>query len=157
MELQQAESIADSIIQRLKPYCQKDKIEVAGSTRRKKATVNDIDFVLIPSDPWNLNYEISSLGQMPVKGGKIQRINHNGVQVDLYFAEPQTWATLLLIRTGSKENNIRLTSLAKKKGWHLHASGSGLFNETGQRIAGDTEESIFEALGIPYQEPEARG
>jgi len=162
MDLQRAQKIADGIIEKLKPYClRRDDgyvyIEIAGSVRRKRPFPRDIDLVLIPSDPWNLNYEIASLGQVPVKGGKIQRINHDGVQVDLYFAEPKTWATLLLIRTGSAQNNIRLASLAKRKGWHLKASGDGLFDENGQRIAGETEESIFEALGIPYQRPEARG
>ena len=153
MELQRAEYIAGEVIKRLSPYC---RIAVAGAVRRKKATVNDIDFVLIPSDPWNLNREIKELGFAKIKGPQIQRIIHDGVQLDFYFATPKTWATLLLIRTGSIQNNIRLTTLAKRKGWHLHASGSGLFNEKGERIAGDSEESIFEALGVPYQRPEDR-
>jgi len=46
--------------------------------------------------------------------------------------------------------------LAKRKGWHLKASGDGLFNEKGERIAGETEESIYEALGTPYQTPDER-
>jgi DNA polymerase (family 10) len=74
-------------------------------------------------------------------------------QVDIYIADETTWATLLLIRTGSTENNIRLCSRAKDMGWHLAASGDGLFNEMGKRIAGDTEISIYNALGLPYQEP----
>jgi len=77
-------------------------------------------------------------------------------QIDIYFASPATWATLLLIRTGSAENNIRLATLAKKKGWHLAASGDGLFDENDQRIAGDTEISIYKALGLPFQPPEKR-
>ena len=79
------------------------------------------------------------------------------IQIDLYFAEPETWATLLLIRTGSTENNIRLATRAKELGWHLAASGDGLFNENGERIAGDTEISIYNALGLPWQRPEERG
>ncbi|MBA7704171.1 hypothetical protein ES703_112972 [subsurface metagenome] len=161
MDLQRAKNIANIILERLQPYC--SRIEVAGSVRRKKPTVNDIDFVLIPSDPWNLEHEImglrmagQSLTAPHADGAKLKRFTYNGVQIDLYFAEEKTWATLLLIRTGSKESNIRLTSLAKKKGWKLHASGTGLFNEKGERIAGDTEESIFEALGLEYLPPEKR-
>ncbi|MBA7714607.1 hypothetical protein ES703_123634 [subsurface metagenome] len=45
---------------------------------------------------------------------------------------------------------------AKIRGWRLAASGDGLFNEKGERIAGDTEESIYKALGLPYQPPERR-
>ncbi len=155
MELEKAKAIAEGVIKRLSPYCQ--RIEVAGSVRRRKSTVNDIDFVLIPSDLWNLTYEIMSLGPSVAAGEKLKRINYYGVQVDLYFADELTWATLLLIRTGSKENNIRLATLAKRKGWHLAANGNGLFNEKDQRIAGDSEESIYETLGLPYQAPEERG
>ncbi len=163
MELERAQKIAEEVIKRLSPYCKRredDKgyyIEVVGSVRRRKPRVRDIDIVLIGSDFWNLSHEIMGLGQSHMEGEKIKRVNYNGVQVDLYFADEKTWATLLLIRTGSKENNIRLASLAKKKGWHLAASGDGLFNENGERIAGDSEESIYEALSLPYQEPEERG
>ena len=89
MDLKRAESIANTVIQRLKPYC--SQIEVAGSVRRKKATVNDVDFVLIPSDPWNLSHEIAGLGMAKIKGPQIQRIIHDGVQLDFYFARPKTW------------------------------------------------------------------
>ena len=145
MDLQRAEKIASEVIKRLSPYCQ--RIEVAGSIRRRKEWVNDVDLVLIPLDLWNLHHEIMGLGQVRMSGNKIMRVMVGNTQIDLYFATEETWATLLLIRTGSKENNIRLASLAKKRGWHLAASGDGLFDETGERIAGDTEESIFEALG----------
>lgn len=151
MELEHAKKIAEKVLERVSPYC--SKIEVAGSVRRGKPQVNDIDFVLIPSDPWNLTHEIMGLGPSTAAGDKLKRVKFDDVQVDFYYATPETWATLLLIRTGSKESNIRLASLAKKKGWRLAASGDGLFNEKGQRIAGDSEESIFEALGLPYQEP----
>ena len=154
MELGKAKVIADQMICRLSPYCL--RIEVAGSVRREKPVVRDIDIVLIPSDPWNLSHELSALGPSKIAGDKLKRIIYNSVQVDVYYATPETWATLLLIRTGSKENNIRLATLAKKRGWRLAASGDGLFNEKGERVAGDSEESIYEALGVPYQRPEER-
>ena len=56
MELEKARAIASEVVKRLSPYCQ--RIEVAGSVRRKKAQVNDIDLVLIPSDLWNLHIEV---------------------------------------------------------------------------------------------------
>jgi len=151
MELERAQKIADAVVKRLAPHC--SRIEVAGSIRRKKPQVNDIDLVLIPQDPWSLHGELMKLGQLKMSGKKIVRVIVGSTQVDLYIAEPETWATLLLIRTGSKENNIRLATLAKNKGWHLAASGDGLFDGTGKRIAGDSEESIYEALGLAYQEP----
>ena len=153
--LERAEKIAEEVVKRLRPYCQ--KIEVAGSVRRKKAWVKDIDLVLVPSDLWNLHHEIMGMGQVRMSGNKIMRVMAGATQIDLYFASPETWATLLLIRTGSAANNIRLCSRAKEMGWHLAASGDGLFNETGQRIAGDTEISIYNALGLRWQRPEERG
>ncbi|MBA7483022.1 DNA polymerase/3'-5' exonuclease PolX [subsurface metagenome] len=154
MKLERARSIADEVIKRLSPYCQ--RIGVAGSVRRQKPMVNDIDLVLIPNDLWSLHGELMKLGQLKMSGQKIMRVMIGNTQVDIYIADETTWATLLLIRTGSKDSNIRLCSLAKKKGWHLAASGDGLFN-AGERIAGDTEESIFKALGLPFQRPEDRG
>ena len=155
--LERAQKTADAIVEKLKPYCK--RIEIAGSIRRRRPRVHDIDICLIPSDPWNLHHEILGLCRpfpATANGNKLMRIQANGTQVDIYFADETTWATLLLIRTGSAENNIRLCSIAKKRGWHLHADGSGLFDETGHRIAGDTEASIYEALGLKYQRPEKR-
>ena len=166
MELERGQKMAAEVIKRLSPYCQttvrpgnkvRHWIEVAGSIRRKKPFVNDIDLVLIPTDLWNLHTELMKLGQLKMSGQKIIRVMVGNTQIDIYVADEDTWATLLLIRTGSAENNIRLATLAKKKAWHLAASGDGLFNERGQRIAGDTEESIYEALGLRYEEPWERG
>ena len=159
MELETAQRIAQTVIERLSLYCK--RIEVAGSIRRRKPQIRDLNIVLIPSDPWKLEHEVDNFARPftpKLSGDKLKRFNvAGGIQVDLYYASPETWATLLLIRTGSAENNIRLCSLAKKRDWHLAASGDGLFNENGQRIAADTEESIYEALGLPYQRPEERG
>ena len=157
MKLEVAQKIAADVIERLSPYC--SRIQAAGSIRRRKEIVHDIDLVLIPSDAWNLEGEVLALArpfQPKMSGEKLKRFDYNGAQVDLYFASEETWATLLLIRTGSKENNIRLCSRAKDMGWHLAASGDGLFNEKGERIAGDSEISIYNALGLPFQRPEER-
>lgn len=157
IELERAEKVAAAVIKQLSPHCQ--CIEVAGSIRRHKAWVNDIDLVLIPNDLWDIHTELVKLGdgQLKMAGKKIMRVMVGDIQVDVYIADGETWATLLLIRTGSAQNNIRLCSLAKKRGWHLAASGDGLFDENGQRIAGDSEESIYQALGLLYQEPGERG
>lgn len=163
MELARGITLANEIIAELKPYCRPLRIEVVGSIRRKKPDVNDIDIVLVPADPWNLFPAIEKLGPYHVNengqishGAKIRRIDYKLAQIDFYIATEEIWATLLLIRTGSKENNIRLCTHAKNKGWHLAANGDGLFDQSGKRIAGDTEESIYKALGLPYQAPEKR-
>ena len=158
MKLNQATLIAEKLKQELKPHC--DRIEIAGSIRRGRPIVHDIDIVLIPKPEAVLALDslLTSRGSLKSHGPKLTALTlpYEGIDVDIYRASSSTWATLLLIRTGSKENNIRLCSLARKKGWQLKANGEGLFNEKGQRIAGDTEQSIYEALDTPYQEPPER-
>ncbi|GAJ14573.1 unnamed protein product, partial [marine sediment metagenome] len=80
MKLEQAQKIAEEVVKRLSPYCQ--RIQIAGSIRRQKPQVRDVDIVLIPSDPWNLTHEILGLGLSSVAGGEIRRVNYNGTQVD---------------------------------------------------------------------------
>lgn len=160
MRLEEAKTIAERVKQTLTPYC--DRIEIAGSIRRRKPAVHDIDVVMIPKPEaaLTINYALSHIGTIAKDGPKIKQLwyteNQTLISVDIYIATPVTWSTLLLIRTGSKENNIRLATIAKTKGWQLRASGEGLLDQAGNRIAGDTEQSIYEALGLPYQEPEER-
>jgi DNA polymerase (family 10) len=168
MLLKPAQEIANQIIEELKPYC--DRIEVAGSIRRKKSIVGDIDIVLIPSNQGQVLFQLAQFGKLKLSGPKIIRVTMGftkGIDLDCYIATPETWATILLIRTGSKEHNIRMCMRAANMGMKLHADGSGLFRkvetemepgvmEREERIAGDTEESIFEALGLPYKRPEER-
>lgn len=136
-------------------------VEVAGSIRRLRPRVHDVDLVFNPIAPPAEELRLRCLMMPNIQvlkwGPKLAGITYCGVPIDLYFSTPETFHTLLLIRTGSKENNIRLCSIAKAKGWKLHASGDGLFNERGERIAGDSERSIYDALGVPWQEPWERG
>lgn len=157
---ERAEQVAQEVVKKLEPYC--SRIEIAGSIRRKKHWVHDIDIVCIPEDSWNLYHTVIGLCRPLTPGASGQKLMrfklpNAGIEVDLYFASEMTWATLLLIRTGSAQNNIRLAKRAKDLGWHLHADGTGLFAENGHRIAGDTEASIYKALGLTYQSPEERG
>jgi DNA polymerase/3'-5' exonuclease PolX len=149
MKLEYAEQVAKDIVALLEAHC--ERIVVAGSIRRCRPDVNDIDLVLIPKDAFAFNLRLLELQkdgllQPMVKkdgktatGGKIRSYVFKGAQIDFNFATPQTWGTLLLVRTGSKEHNIRLASLAKDRGWKLHASGEGLTDAQGRRVAGDTE------------------
>lgn len=159
LRLEEAKLIAEGVKATLSPHC--EEIEIVGSIRRRKPLVHDIDIVMIPKPEAALvlNSVLCSIGSPEVDGPKIKRLKlpNENIAIDIYLATPATWATLLLIRTGSAESNMRLATLAKTKGWHLKVNGDGLLDEDGNRIAGDTEESIFAALGIPYQEPNDRG
>lgn len=156
MNVEDAQKIADEVVGKLNPYC--SRIQVVGSIRRQRADIRDIDILLIPSpgSSFGLSQAMEELfGKFSVNGDKIKRAQFKDQQIDLFFADETTWDTLMLIRTGSVESNIRLTSLAKSKKWKLWASGKGLTDETGKVIA-TTEQGIFEALGIQYLTPEMR-
>ena len=161
MILETARTIANRVKEELMPHC--ERIKIVGSIRREKPIVHDIDMVLIPK-PYAavvMSGLLTTIGELKANGDKIKRVhipakNTANIDIDIYLATPASWATLVLIRTGSKENNIRLATLAKRKGWQLKANGNGLFNDRGERIAGDSEQSIYQALGIPYQEPQER-
>lgn len=151
MKLKEALLLANEVYFLLNPYC--EKIAVVGSIRRQKAEVKDIDIVLIPSNPGGLSHEIDQLGPPVLDGEKLRRVDYKGAQVDLYYATPQTWATLLLIRTGSKESNIRLCSRARYLDMKLKANGDGIIGKDGQLILIESEEQIYNILGLKYKEP----
>jgi len=151
MKLEEAQRIASEVYERVGPHSR--QILVVGSVRRQKAEVRDIDFVLIPYNPGQLSHEIDKLGSPVLDGEKLRRVDYKGTQVDLYYATLQTWATLLLIRTGSKESNIRLCSRARYLGMKLKANGDGIIGKDGQLIPIESEEQIYDILGLPYKEP----
>lgn len=160
MSLESGRNTAERFLE----WAQLTNAVVAGSIRRQRPIVHDIDLVFDcspascskPIHRWLVRIQTEDM-QILRWGPKLAAITYHGVPIDLYFSTPETFHTLLLIRTGSKESNIRLCSIAKARGWKLHASGEGLFNERGERIAGDSERSIYDALGVPWQEPWERG
>ena len=162
MKLLEATQIAVELVEKLRPYC--DRIEVAGSIRRGRREVKDIDIVAIPNEDkilaggfFNVQHLVASItGDQPHGGHAYMACSYRRVSVDIYLAAPPSWGTLLLIRTGSKQHNIKLATLAKSRGQRLHASGQGLFDSYNRRIAGDTEEGIFKALGLPFIPPGER-
>ncbi len=156
MLLNEAIETAERFIPLIHPLC--DRIQVAGSVRRGKAEVKDIDLVVIEKTEGliNLAQFITTLGVVRINGPKIKRMVWEDKSIDIYSTTPEDFACTLLIRTGSAENNIRLCKRALEIGMHLSASGLGLFNAQMQRIAGDTEQSIYEALCLLYQEPADR-
>jgi DNA polymerase (family 10) len=154
MELAYAQKLAQDIVEQIRPHC--ERIEVAGSIRRKKSEVRDIDIVLIPK-PLLWHRIIATLqrkmeAEVVKRGDNIAQLTIKDVNVDLYVATPETWGGLLLIRTGSAGHNIRLSKRALSMGLKLTHSG---LTKDGKIIA-STEKEIFEALSLNYIEPEER-
>ena len=152
MKLQQAETTAKNFLSEIKEFC--ERIVIAGSIRRKKPEVNDIDIVLIPRQREHLIQRIRKISRVEVQGKKLIRTEYSNVQIDAYFATEETWGILLLVRTGSKEHNIKLCQHAINKGMKL-SSEKGLMKD-GKVIASKTEEEVFQALGMDYVEPGER-
>ena len=174
MLLIEATKLAVEIVSKLIPVC--DKVEVAGSIRRGKGEVRDIDIVAIPNEDKLLaggffcrQHLISTLAFPAVpraNGTKLATFLYKGeplykgaqfdAAVDIYWATAETWGTILLIRTGSKEYNVCLCIQARSRGWVLHAGGEGLYDGMDRKIAGETEEGIFKALGMRFVPPGER-
>ena len=159
MSVGAALQIADSLMQALKAHGGVAQIEVAGSTRRRKETVGDIDILVTSAEPERV---ITTFVSLPsaldvfAHGETKASIRHQeGIQVDLRVVEPEAFGAALQYFTGSKEHNVRIREIAGKKG--LKLSEYGVFNEkTNQRIAGATEAEVYEAVGLPWIPPELR-
>jgi DNA polymerase (family 10) len=163
-------TLARRIVDELRPASH--RIEIAGSLRRGNPTVHDIDIVLMPQ---RVSYQFVLGDELPldqilrhlVERGSLTEVRgkekkkcfvaaKTGVPVDLYIGTQETWTTLLLIRTGSKEHNIKLAQRARELGMKLRASGDGIEDASGQLLRVSTEEELFSLLQVPYIPPEDR-
>ncbi len=151
--------LAESIVAKLKEGAAVDRIEVAGSIRRRKETVGDID-ILVTSEKapevMDLFVRLPMVDRVVAKGEtKSSIITEEGVQVDLRVVAEDSFGAALQYFTGSKEHNIRLREMAVKAGLKLNEYG--VFRERDEkRIGGRTEEEMYKALKLPYIPPELR-
>jgi DNA polymerase (family 10) len=157
LELAKAEKVALNIESSIKPLC--DKIKVVGSIRRKKPFVGDCDFVILATDAnWAKIVHTLRKSKVICAGPSLIKLNYPAeeglFQADFYRATQQTFGIQMLIRTGSADHNMWLASYALIKGFRLKYSSGLLRDEV--VVAGGTEESVFEALGLPCTEPEQR-
>jgi len=130
---------------------------VAGSVRRKKETIRDIDIVAVSKHPAPvMEYFITmpEVTNVYAKGETKSAVRlRSGIDVDLRVVPPESFGAALNYFTGSKDHNVVLRGLALKKGYKLNEYG--LFKGKRQ-IAGKTEEEVYKALGLCYIEPELR-
>ena len=131
----------------------------AGSLRRMAETIGDVDLLVAATDAGPIMDAFvgsPEVRQVLAHGDtKSSAVVASGLQVDLRVVPPDVWGAALLYFTGSKAHNIRIRELAIRKGWKL--SEYGLFDAaTDERIVADTEESIYERLGLPFIPPELR-
>ncbi len=132
---------------------------VAGSLRRMKETIGDVDLLVAAVDPAPVMEHFCSLPNVesvPARGSTKSRIVlHNGLGVDLRVLPAERWGTLLSYFTGSKEHNVRLRELALKRGLSLNEHAFSHENG-GPDILCATEEDVYATLGLPFIPPTLR-
>ena len=153
------EPIVENIISFLHKIKETERVDVAGSFRRKKATIGDIDILVISKDPVTVMekfVKMPSVKMVIVKGKTKSSVRlENGLQIDLRVVCKKEYGAALLYFTGSKEHNVALRKLALKKGLTLNEYG--LYTVDGKEwVAGKTEKEIYTKLGLKYIEPEKR-
>jgi DNA polymerase (family 10) len=153
-----ARAIAGQIIGVLQAHGGVDRIEVAGSVRRGRETVKDIDILVTSHTPERvmrtfvgLPMAAEVLGHGPTRA---TILHQDGLHVDLRVVEPAAFGAALQYFTGSKDHNVRVREIAVRKG--LKVSEYGVFDGQARCIAGATEEDVYAAVGLPWIPPELR-
>lgn len=179
MKLFDAYNLAEKIKGVLAHYC--DRIEVAGSIRRARPEVSDIDFVCLPKDPTAaaLRQRCTRVAALEKDGPQYMEVSilvpagitHHAsrITIDIWFAHcgtrdlidatPSNWGSLLLCRTGSKEHNIWIAQRARAMDLKWETSRGLVVNPDTVKakiVASETEEEIFKCLGLDFIPPVER-
>jgi DNA polymerase (family 10) len=171
MLLHRARAIVNELIDGLLGVLDVGSIETAGSFRRRKETIGDLDLLAETTDPAGV---IGTFVELPSVESVIGRGSHKaairlggrGPQVDLMVMRPGEAGTYRIHFTGSKEHNVRLRAMARDQGWSLSEYGFARLGEDGEIITdlalgGElrtfaTEAEAYAFLGLPFIEPELR-
>ncbi len=159
MPLGVARELGRQILESLKRYPEVERISLAGSLRRCQETVRDIDVLITSRKPDRVMgrfVQEKFVAQVQAHGPTKSSIRTaQGTQVDLRVVDPAAFGAALVYFTGSKAHNIKIRTLANRKG--LTINEYGVFREkSGRRIAGEEEEDVYQALGLAWIPPELR-
>jgi len=158
--LSYAEGMAAELIDYLKETPGVDAVTPAGSLRRGRETVGDLDLLVTGPDPYPALERFAAfprVDEILARGeNKISaRVGRDGLQVDVRTLPPDTFGAAMQYFTGSKDHNVAIRTRAVKMG--LKLSEYGLFRvEDDTRVAGMTEQDVYGALGLPWIPPELR-
>ncbi|MBA7672485.1 hypothetical protein ES703_80662 [subsurface metagenome] len=167
MELERAKAIAEEVKSLLEPGC--ERIEIGGSIRRRKPDVGDIELLAIPKYVAGVDQLDKEIGALFIQrllcyrrnkrgrityGPKNKLLLHipTGIGVDIFSTTEECWPVALVVRTGGKQTNIRISMAAQEMGYQFHAYGSGFSTLQGEIVC-RSEREVFEAVGLPYREP----
>jgi DNA polymerase (family 10) len=150
--------VAERMVEKLRGSGLVEKAMIAGSARRMRETIGDIDILAISKK----NEEVmdfftkmdiveSIISRGPTKTSVRLKI---GLSCDLRVLEPLSFGAAVQYFTGSRDHNIQVRQIAVNKGYKLNEYG--LFNKKGVNVGGSTEESVYEKLGMQWMPPEMR-
>ena len=163
MRLGQAEAIVETLLAELSGVPGVRFIQPAGSYRRRRETIGDLDLLAETDRPLELVERFTSMGAVESVIGKGPHKSAvrllRGPQVDLMIMPPGEAGTYLIHFTGSKEHNVRLRGMARDMGWSLSEKGFLRLGDDGEAAelrTFPTEAEAYDFLGLPFIEPELR-
>jgi DNA polymerase/3'-5' exonuclease PolX len=157
LTIAEADRIARAVVASLRARAPLAAVEVAGSFRRCRETVGDLDVLTTSDEPEKV---LDAFATLPGKARQLMRgptkatiVLESGLQVDLRVVAPEEFGAALQYFTGSKDHNVHIRSIAREKG--LRVNEYGVFRAE-ERVAGRTEEEVYASLGFPWIPPEIR-
>ncbi len=152
-----AMAIAEVIVARIEALGGTEGTVCAGSIRRMKETVGDIDILTMADDTEAVVEEFTKMPfvQSVLASGSTKGsvITTDGIQVDLRVMPPESYGAALLYFTGSVDHNVKLRGLALKQGFSINEYA---ITRDDNYVAGETEKEIYKTLGMPFVPPELR-
>ena len=157
-----ADKIAGSVLRQLRPHC--DRIEIAGSVRRRRPTVGDLEIVCIPkpfeASPLFASGIATVVNQWPKVKGELpckytQRLLPEGISLDLFMVEPEGFGLQLAIRTGSARWSHEVLARSWVRAGY-RSEGGLLRRQNGTVMPARTERELFDRIRLAWVAPEDR-
>lgn len=149
---------AEEILEILQKLPCVSKAAIAGSVRRRKETIGDIDLLVATDDPETVMQTFTTIGpsyEVALNGPTKSRITKDGLGIDLRVLPAENWGTLISYFTGSQAHNVRLRELAKAQGLSLNEYAFTKADDT-DKILCPTEKDVYQVLGLDWVPPELR-
>ena len=155
-----ADALMADLLSRLREAKGVRRLSVAGSLRRRRPTIGDLDLLAAVDDPPAVIAALDGLREVDkvVAAGTDKTsilLAESGLRVDLMVCPPEAWGTHLVHFTGSKDHNIALRGMALDRGWSLSEKGWKVI-DTGELLLDAEEADVYERLGMPWIPPELR-
>jgi DNA polymerase (family 10) len=157
--LHEADEMIAGLLARLREVPGVERLEPAGSLRRRVATIGDLDLLAATERPRDLVRALDTLPEVErvLAAGvdKSSIVLAGGPRVDLMICRPEAWGTHLVHFTGSRDHNVALRGMAQDRGLSLSEKGFKVI-ETGELLLEASEEAVYARLDLPLIPPELR-